>query len=190
MTDLGHVTRYLGVEFNTFPTCIFFSQHQYSLDMLQEFGMKDSKPKHVPLPPDLSLTLDMNSPLTDPHEYYRIVGKLIFLTTTRPDLAYSVSLVSRFMAQPQLSHLDAVKHILRYVKKTADYGLFYSSEPTTLPLGCTDADSASCPETRRSTSGYAFTMAGASITWQSKRQLTIARSSTESEYISLSTGTQ
>jgi hypothetical protein len=93
------------------------------------------------------------------------------------------------MSQPQQAHLDAVKYILRYVKKTSDFGLFYQSTIVLTVQGFTDADWASCPETCRSISGYCFTMAGSTLTWQSKRQLTVAKSSTESEYVSLSTGT-
>lgn len=108
MSDLGHVTRYLGIEFCTLPTCNFLSQHQYALDMLREFSMQNCKSEHVPLPPGLSLASDMRSSPTDPEEYCRIVGKLIFLTTTCPDLAYNVSSISRFMFQPQQSHLEVV----------------------------------------------------------------------------------
>jgi hypothetical protein len=92
------------------------------------------------------------------------------------------------MTQPQQAHLDAVYHILRYVKKTTTYGLFYSRHDTNYIQGFTDADWAACGETRKSTGGYCFTFAGAAITWQSKRQPTVAKSSTESEYVSLSTG--
>jgi hypothetical protein len=93
-----------------------------------------------------------------------MVGKLIFLTTTCPDLSYSISTVSRYMAVPQKPHLEAVKHILRYVHKIADYGLFYNSQASSQVQGFTDADWAACYDTRRSTGGYLFTMAGASIT--------------------------
>jgi hypothetical protein len=131
----------------------------------------------------------MNSPQVDPSHYCRIVGKLIFLTTTRPDLAYAVGTVSRYMSAPQQAHLDAINHILRYVHKTLDYGLNYKFGHSSLAEGFTDADWAQCLETRRSTSGYCFLMAGSAITWQSKLQLTVAKSSTEAEYVSLSSGT-
>jgi hypothetical protein len=117
------------------------------------------------------------------------VGKFIFLTTTRPDLAYGVNIVSRYISSLQQPHLEVVKHILRYLRKTADYGLFYSTGHHPIQ-GFTDADWASCPETRRSIGGYCFLIGGAFITWQSKRQMTVAQSSTESEYVSLSTCTQ
>ena len=130
----------------------------------------------------------MESPRIDATSYCQLVGKLIFLTNTRPDLAFSVGLVSRYMTAPQQAHLDAIHHMLRYVKKTSSYGLFYARHITTPITGYTDADWAACGETRRSTGGYCFTLAGAAITWQSKRQPTVAKSSTESEYVSLSIG--
>ena len=194
MTDLGLVTKYLGVEFRRLSDGSYHqSQQAYVKDLLQEFGMHHSKPAHVPLPHGLRLLTDMNSPPTNLHHYCKLVGKLIFLTTTRPDLSYAVSIVSKYMATPQLAHLDAVKHILRYLQHTSDYGLLYKHQaPTGLRSihGYTDADWATCPETRRSTGGYLFSLAGASITWQSKRQQTVSRSSTESEYVALSTCSQ
>lgn len=92
------------------------------------------------------------------------------------------------MTQPQQAHLDVVYNILRYVKKTTTYGLFYSCHDTNTVQGFTDADWAACGETHKSTGGYCFTFARAAITWQSKRQPTVAKSSTESKYVSLSTG--
>ena len=136
--------------------------------------MLDCRPEHVPLPAGLHLFTDMNSPSINSTLYCQLVGKLIFLTTTRPDLAFSVGLVSRFMTQPQQAHLDVVYHILCYVKKTTTYGLFYSRHDTNTIQGFTDADWAACGETRKSTGGYCFTFAGAAITWQSKRQPTVA----------------
>jgi hypothetical protein len=147
-------------------------------------------PKHVPLPPGLQLTSDMNSEPTNLHQFCKIVGKLIFLTTTRLDLSYAVSSVSRFMSAPQHAHLEAVRHILRYLIKTSDYGILYNSTGKNPIKGYTDADWAACPETRRSTGGYMFSLAGGSIIWQSKRHVTISRSSTESEYVALSNCSQ
>jgi hypothetical protein len=186
MTDLEPTTRYLGIEFTTLPNGIFLSQREYILEMLAATNMQDCKHENVPLPPGLQLLSDMNSEPADIHNYCTIVGKLIFLTTTRPDIAYAVNSVSRYMSNPQAAHLNAVKHILCYLQKTLDYGLFYQCLQNNKVEGFTDADWASCPKTRRSTGGYLFTLFGAAITWQSKRQLTVTRSSTESEYVALS----
>ena len=179
MTDLGYVSRYLGVEFRRLPDGSYhISQAAYVQELLQDFDMLNCKPEHVPLPPGLRLLTDMDSPPTDLHHYCKMVGKLIFLTTTRPDLSYAVSTVSRYMAAPQQAHLEVVKHILRYLRHTCDYGLLYQHQSPYPIQGYTDADWATCQETRRSTSGYLFSLAGGSITWQSKQQPTVSRSST------------
>jgi hypothetical protein len=154
----------LGVEFHKHATGLFLSQHRYILNMLQEFGMQDSKFENKPLPPGLQLVSDKQSPSVDPTEYCRMVGKLIFLTTTRPDLAYVVGIVSQFISQPKEAHLAAVKHIFRYINKTVDYGINYSTGQDPNTTDFTDADWAQCLETRRSTSGYCFLMAGSAIT--------------------------
>ena len=126
MTDLGLVTKYLGVEFRQLPDGSYhISQKDYIHDLLQDFDMLQSKPEHVPLPLGLRLLTDMDSPPTNLHHYCKLVGKLIFLTTTRPNLSYVVSTVSKYKAAPQHAHLEAVKHILRYLKHTSDYGLLY-----------------------------------------------------------------
>ena len=191
MSDLGFVTKYLGVEFRRLPDSSYhISQKDYIHDILQDFDMLQAKPEHVPLPPGLRFLSDMDSPPTNLHHYCKLVGKLIFLTTTRPDLSYTVSTVSRYMAAPQHAHLEAVKHILRYLRHTSDYSLLYQHQKSQPIQGYTDADWATCQETRRSTGGYLFTLAGGSITWQSKRQLTVSRSSTESKYVALSTCSQ
>jgi hypothetical protein len=163
MTDLGPIQRYLGIKFIRLPTNMFLLQHQYVLDMLAEFNMLQCKPKHVPLPPGIQLLSDMNSSLVNPNEYCQIVGKLLFLPITHPDLAYAFCTVSRYMSCPQQPHLDAVRYILRYLKKLADFGLYYQTGQHFIQ-GFTDADWASCRETRHLIGGYCFLMGGASIT--------------------------
>jgi hypothetical protein len=163
MTDLGYVKHYLGREFHRLPHSLFLTQQQYSTKMLQEFGMLESRGEYTPLPAGTILLTNMDSPLVDPHLYCHIVGKLIFLTTTRPDLAYTVSSVSRYMSQPQETHMAEVKHILRYIKHTIDYSLLYQPSGEQVVHGFTDADWAACPKTRRSTGGFCFTMAGSAI---------------------------
>ena len=152
--------------------------------------MADYKPVPTPLPEGNILTTDMSTPYIDSHYYCRLVGKLILLTVTRPYIAYIVSRLSIHMARPQESHLDAAKHVLRYLQGTSDFGILYQADSPITITGYTDADWGSCPETRRSMGAYTFTMAGGPITWQSKRQTTVSRSSTESEYRALNYSTQ
>jgi hypothetical protein len=190
MTDLGQVRKYLGVRFQKCKEDIFLNQSEYATHMLQEFGMANSKGSSTPLPEALKLTSDMEAPPVDATLYCQMVGKLIYLTHTRPDLAFSVSIVSRYMSVPQQPHLDAVRHIFRYINNTKQYGILYPRSNTSTITGFIDADWGADIETRRSTGGYLFMMGLGPITWQSKRQDPVSRSSTESEYRALSDGAQ
>ena len=105
---------------------------------------------------------------------------------TRPDLSFAVSLLSRFQADPGIEHWKGLLHVLGYVKNTMDYGLTYSRDGDLTPLSYVDADYGGCRDTRRSTSGYVFTMAGGAVTWSSKRQATVALSTVEAEYVAMS----
>jgi hypothetical protein len=190
MVDLGPIEKYLGVEFVPCSEGIFMHQSQYSTALFSEFGMQDCRPSPVPLPEGRTLVSETGTASVDPTRYRQIVGKLLYLTNTRPDLAYSVNLISRFLVNPQQKHLDSALDILRYVQATKDYGILYQKGQDINIQGYTDTDWGSCEETRRSTGGYIFTVGQASLTWSSKRQPTVSRSSTESEYKALSDGTQ
>ena len=105
---------------------------------------------------------------------------------TRPDLSFAVSLLSRFQANPGINHWNALMHVVGYVKNTLDLGLTYSRDADLTPLAYVDADYGGCRDTKRSTSGYIFTMAGGPVTWSSKRQATVALSTVEAEYVAMS----
>ncbi|CAL8997969.1 unnamed protein product, partial [Prunus brigantina] len=118
MKDLGVLKYFLGIEMATSHKGLFLNQHKYVLDLLQEADMINSKPACTPL--DKEPKLDMEGePLNNISHYQRLVGKLIYLTITRPDITYAVSLVSQFMHSPTMAHLNVVKRILRYLKGSA-----------------------------------------------------------------------
>ena len=133
---------------------------------------------------------DMLAPPTDQALYQRMVGKLILLTPTRPDIAYAVRIVSRFMSKPQEPHARAVKHLYRYLRGTTDFALLYRRGEDLTLHGFTDADWAGDTHDRKSTTGYIFMIGSSPITWNSKKQPTIALSSTESEYMAITEGTK
>jgi hypothetical protein len=114
--------------------------------------------------------------------YRMIVGSLIYMTITRPDLNYTVGLENQFMQVPRKPHLDGVRHTLHYVNATTDYGLFYEASMELQVHGYVDADWAASISNRRSTSGFMFSFGSAAVTWSSKKQPTVALSSTEAEY--------
>ena len=136
----------------------------------------------------LKLVPEMDAPLTDATRYQRMVGKLIFLTHTRIDIAYAVSVVSRFIQRPQEPHAQAVKHLYRYLKGTINFAMLYRRGEESNLRGFTDADWAADAHDRKSTTGYVFFLGNTPITWNSRKQPTVALSSTESEYMAITEG--
>ncbi|MCO5560265.1 hypothetical protein L7F22_013876 [Adiantum nelumboides] len=155
---------------------IWLSQKKYGLDMLMKYGMVDCKPIFTPLDQNLKLRIDEREILDDATMYRRIVGNLIYMMISRPDLNYAVGLVSEFMQLPRKPHLDAVRRILRYVRATLDYALFYDAGTQVQVQSYTDSDWASSSYNRRSTSGYMFFFGSVVVTWSNKKQPTIALS--------------
>ena len=182
MKDLGELRYFLGIEIVRTKEGIWLSQRQYALDMLSKYGMADCKPISMPLDQNLKLRSDVGQVLEDVTMYRKIVGSLIYLTISRPDLSYAVGLESQYMQLPRKPHLDAVRRTLRYVSATLDYALFYEAGTELQLYGFTDADWAGSVCDRRSTSGFMFSLGSAAITWSSKKQPTVALSSTEAEY--------
>lgn len=120
----------------------------------------------------------------DSTTYRQLIGSLIYLTNTRPDLSYAVSILSRFMQEPRDSHWNAAKRVLRYIQGTKDFGLLYTKTKNFVLGGYSDADFAGSIDDRASTSGYLMNMGSAAVSWSCKKQATVATSSAEAEYIS------
>jgi hypothetical protein len=188
MTNLGQLHMYLNVDFITTSSGIFMSQQRYIIEMLADFGMTSCKAAVTPLPEGFKADHDDASGPTDPEQYRRIVDKLLYLTNSRPDLAYNVGVISRFMSKPNKTHLDMARHILRYVHATCSFGIQYRRGGNFDLRGYTDADWAGDILDRKSTSGYFFQLGEGPISWCSKKQPTVALSSTEAEYRVLTEG--
>ena len=183
--DLGSLSYFLGLEASPTPNGLFISQLKYARDILTRAQLLDSKPIYIPMVVSQHLIID-GSPFSDPTLYRSLVGALQYLTITRPDIAHAVNSVNQFLHAPTVDHFLAIKHILRYVKGTLHFGLTF--RPSTVPsalVAYLDADWASCPDTRPSTSDYSIYLGNNLVSWSAKKQPTVSRSSCESEYHAL-----
>ena len=179
--DLGPLKYFLGIEVATSRKGLFLNQRKYTIDLLRDSNMLNSKPANTPF--DSKLQLDkLGDPLDSPNYYQKLVGKLIYLTITRPDISFAVSLVSQHMHAPTVVHLCMVKRILRYLKKTIGRGIVMRRNGHTDIIGFSDSDWAGNTIDRRSTTGYCMFVGGNLVSWKSKKQPVVARSSAEAEY--------
>ncbi|KAA0064060.1 Retrovirus-related Pol polyprotein from transposon TNT 1-94 [Cucumis melo var. makuwa] len=185
MKDLGSLNYFLGLEVSRRSDGYLLSQAKYASDLLARSGITDSNTASTPLDPNVHLTPYDGVPLEEVSLYRQLVGSLIYLTVTRPDIAYAVHIVSQFMAAPRTIHFTVVLRILRYIKGTLGHGLQFSSQSSLVLSGYSDADWAGDPTDRRSTTGYCFYLGDSLISWRSKKQSVVSRSSTESEYRAL-----
>jgi len=179
--DLGSLKYFLGIEMVVSPKGLFLNQRRYVLDLLKDAKMTDAKPAPTPL--DSKLKLETTSePLRSINYYQHLVGRLIYLTITRPDITYAVSLASQFMHAPTVFHLCLVKRILRYLKGSASRGIVMTNHGHTQITGYSDSDWAGNAIDRKSTTGFCMFVGGNPVSWQSKKQHVVARSSAEAEY--------
>ncbi|PRQ43270.1 putative RNA-directed DNA polymerase [Rosa chinensis] len=189
MKDLGELKYFLGIEVARGREGIYLCQRKYVLDLLTETGLLDCRPIDTPIEQNHCLAEYPDQVPTDRACYQRLVGRLIYLAHTRPDIAYAVSVVSQFMHNPSESHMDAVMRILKYLKSAPGRGVLFSKHNNILEVcGFTDADWAGNITDRRSTSGYFTFVGGNLVTWKSKKQKVVARSSAEAEYRGMAHG--
>ncbi|XP_062182043.1 uncharacterized mitochondrial protein AtMg00810-like [Phragmites australis] len=184
MSDLGLLHYYLGMEVTQSADGITLGQSAYAAKILKNAGLVGCNPSYIPMEPCLKLSKASTAPAVDVTTYRSIVGSLRYLMNTRPDLAYSVGYVSRFMEKPTTEHLVAVKRVLRYISGTLDFGYHYTRKKKDAQLiGYSDSDLAGDIDTRKSTTGVVFFLGNNVITWQSQKQKVVALSSCEAEYI-------
>lgn len=160
----------------------FVLQKRYAIDLLRRFDMLGCNIVYAPMNVSEKLISDDGTGLTDARCFRSIVG-LDYLSHTWPDIAFSISMVYRFMHNPTKHHFGAVKRILRYVAGTTDFGIWYSRKSDFRLFGFTDSDWAGCLDDRKSTCGYAFSLGLGVISWSSKKQELVVLSSSEAKYI-------
>lgn len=189
MKDLGDLHYCLELEVWKDSGQTFLTQGKYVRNLLERFRMEQCKTAATPLQQNLKLSSDDGTKQVDATLYRQLVGSLIYLTTTRPDLAYSVSVLSQFMSRPLDSHWNAAKCVLRYLSGTCNYGILYTDSSDVTLAGYSDSDWAGNLDDRRSITGYAFSIGSGVISWCSKKKSTVALSSCEGEYQALCAAT-
>jgi hypothetical protein len=180
---LGEISFLLGLQICQRNQGIFISQTKYVIEMLKRFGMEDCKPLITPMQTSCKLSKDDDSKSIDQRQYRSIIGSLLYVTTSRPDVMQAVGQVAQFQLAPKESHVLAVKRIFRYLKGTEDFGLWYPKGKDLSLIAYTDADWEGCVDDRRSTTKETFYLGECLVSWLSKKQSSVSLSTVEVEYI-------
>ena len=154
LKELGSLKYFLGLEIARVATGIVLSQRHYTLQLLEDTGLLAAKPVSIPMDPTVRLTVHEGELLSDPSQYRRLVGRLIYLTLSRPDITFTVHKLSQFLSQPRQPHLQATHHLLRYLKNKPSQGLFFSSSSSLQLKAFSDADWALCHDSRKSVTRF------------------------------------
>ncbi|XP_075499123.1 uncharacterized protein LOC142537497 [Primulina tabacum] len=199
LKDLGPLRYFLGIEIARSRAGISLCQRKYTLELISEMGLSGAKPCATPMEQNLRLTsheLDLvvhpeilldvvDFQLSDANAYKRLVGKLIYLTVTRPDLFYVVQNLSQFLHSPKKSHMDAAIRVVRYLKSAPGLGILLSANSDIHLSAYCDSDWAACPMSRRSLTGYCVKLGDSLVSCKTKKQSTVSRSSAEAEYMAM-----
>ncbi|GJV44905.1 retrovirus-related pol polyprotein from transposon TNT 1-94 [Tanacetum coccineum] len=186
MSMMGQMSFFLGLQISQSPRGIFLNQSKYASEIIKKYGLLTSDSVDTPMVEKNKLDEDLQGTPVDATLYRGMIGSLMYLTSSRPDLIYAVCLCARYQAKPTEKHLNAVKRIFRYLKGTINMGLWYSKDTDMSLTAYSDADHAGCQDTRRSTSGSAQFLGDKLVSWSSKKQKSTAISSIKAEYIALS----
>jgi hypothetical protein len=182
MTDLGLMSYFLGMEVKQSNDGIFICQHKYAKEIVKKFHMESCKSTSTPMNLKEKFSKNDGTNKADEGQYRNLIGCVMYLTATRSDIAFSVSLLSRFMHCASELHLQAAKRIVRYVKGTISYGIKYSHLQNFMLHGYSDSDWAGSVDDMKSTSGYCFSFGSGMFSWCSRKQDNVAQSTVEAEY--------
>ncbi|XP_022020214.1 uncharacterized mitochondrial protein AtMg00810-like [Helianthus annuus] len=186
--DLGVLQYFLGIEVLSCADGICLSQRKYCTDLLTEYGMLGCKPVSVPIEQSHVVNNMLNSnsgPLQNVTGYQQLIRKLIYLSHTRPDIAYAVHVLSQYMHSPTSGHLKLAFNLLRYLKSAPGQGLLFTKSDSFEIKAFVDSDWAKCLTSRKSVTGYCVFLGNCLVSWKSKKQSTVSRSSAEAGYRSM-----
>ncbi|GJV14324.1 retrovirus-related pol polyprotein from transposon TNT 1-94 [Tanacetum coccineum] len=186
MSMMGQISFFLGLQISQNPRGIFINQAKYANEILKKFDLHKSDPVDTPMVERTKLDEDLSGIPVDQTKYRSMIGSLMYLTASRPDLVFAVCMCARYQSRPTKKHLEAVKRVFRYLQGSINMGLWYPKDTAMALTAYADADHAGCQDTRRSTSGSAQFLGDKLVSWSSKKQTSTSISSTEAEYIAMS----
>jgi hypothetical protein len=185
MSMMGELQFFLELPIKQSKKGTFVHQAKYTKDIVRNFKMEDSKAMTTLMSTTTAIDADEEGERVDQKEYRSLIGSLLYLTATRPDIQFSVCLCARFQASPRTLHRKAVKRIFRYLRHTPDFGLWYSASSSLALHGFSDADFVRCRLDRKSTSGTCQFLGSSLVSWSSRKQSSVAQSTTEAEYVAV-----
>ena len=183
MSNLSELQTFLGLQIKQKPNGIFIHQSKYIKDLLKKFDMENTKPISTPMATSKLISQHDMDEFIDQTLYRCMIGSLMYLTASRPDIMFATCVCARYQSAPKKSHLMSVKRIFRYLKGTPTLGIWYPANQPCKLVGFSDSDYAGCSLTRKSTSGGCQFFANCLVSWQSKKQTSVSTSTTEAEYI-------
>ncbi|KAI3692974.1 hypothetical protein L6452_32800 [Arctium lappa] len=183
MSMMGELTFFLGLQVKQTTEGIFINQSKYVSDILEKYKLSDSSPMKTPMSTGSKLHADPEGKPVECKLYRGMIGSLLYLTASRPDIMFATCLCARFQANPKESHLYAVKRIFRYLKGTKNLGLWYPENSSFDLMAYTDSDYGGCKLDRKSTSGSCQFLGGKLVNWTSKKHNCVSTSTAEAEYV-------
>nr|GEY22943.1 retrovirus-related Pol polyprotein from transposon TNT 1-94 [Tanacetum cinerariifolium] len=185
MSMIGQMSYFLGLQVSQSPGGIFINQSKFALEILKKFRLDSCDSVDTPMVDRLKLDEDPSVIPVDQTHFCSMVGSLMYLTASRPDLVFNVCMYARYQAKPTKKHLEALKRVFRYLKGTINWGLWHPKDTAIALTAYADADHAGCQDTRRSTSRSAQFLGDKLVSWSSKKQKSTAISTTKAEYIAM-----
>ncbi|XP_068503765.1 secreted RxLR effector protein 161-like [Phaseolus vulgaris] len=183
MSMLGEMNFFLGLQVKQLKDGIFINQAKYYKELLKKFDMDQCKAINTPISTSCQLDQDCAGKSVDQSKYRGLIGSLLYLTASRPDIMFDVCLCARYQSDPKESHYNAAKRILKYLQGTKDVGLWYPNNVSLNLTGFSDSDFECCKVDRKSTSGTCHMIGSSLISWHCKKQACVALSTVEAEYI-------
>jgi hypothetical protein len=187
MSMIGELSYFLGLQVKQSSAGIFISQEKYLKEMLKKFQMEDSSTVSTPMVVGCKPSKDDISPDVDQRTYLSMIGSLLYIIASHPDIMQDVGMVGHFQSSPKQSHFVSFKRIFKYLKGIMTYGLWYPRNQNFLLTTYSDADWANCVDERKSISGEPFFLGESLVAWLSKKQGSISLSTTKVEYITVAT---